>query len=392
MKIKILTISEYYLPGYRAGGPIRTIENMVKNLSDEFEFLIITKDRDLGDRKPYAGIDINQWNKLSDTKIFYASPKYFTWLYFKKILKETDYDILYLNSFFSYQATVSLLLLRLFGFIEKKAVVIAPRGEFSSGALQIKSFKKKLYITIARRSRLYNGLVWQASSKYEMQDIKNRMGHVAKNILIAPDLLAIKPQSIMGKYIEKPINRQNSTLNVIFLSRISPKKNLDFLLRALQKVRSPVVLSIYGSLEDTGYWSECQTLIEQLPVNVIVKYKGELTPEEVSTAFVEHDVFFFPTRGENFGHVIFEALASGTCTVLSDQTPWKKDKGGAVEVIPLDDTSAWSAALERWTQYSEDKLNKKRKAALQYAREYVITSPALEQNRQLFLEACATSH
>lgn len=34
----ILSFASYYLPGYKAGGPIRTLENLVENFSDEFDF------------------------------------------------------------------------------------------------------------------------------------------------------------------------------------------------------------------------------------------------------------------------------------------------------------------------------------------------------------------
>ena len=42
----ILVFLGNYLPGFKSGGPLRTIVNLVDNLSDEFEFLIITSDRD----------------------------------------------------------------------------------------------------------------------------------------------------------------------------------------------------------------------------------------------------------------------------------------------------------------------------------------------------------
>src|SRR3546814_13762415 len=43
-----------YLPGYRSGGPLQSIANLVSRLGDEFDFRIITADRDLGNTSPYA--------------------------------------------------------------------------------------------------------------------------------------------------------------------------------------------------------------------------------------------------------------------------------------------------------------------------------------------------
>ena len=43
-KPKILVLSDYYLPGYKSGGGMRTIVNMVERLRDRFDFYIITRD------------------------------------------------------------------------------------------------------------------------------------------------------------------------------------------------------------------------------------------------------------------------------------------------------------------------------------------------------------
>lgn len=363
---------------------MRTIANMVENLGDEFEFLIVTRDRDLGSLEAYFHVSIDQWNNIGKAKVFYASPTLFSLNRFKKLLNATPHDIIYLNSFFSPLFTASLLLLRRIGFIQTKAIIIAPRGEFSLGALHLKSIKKSIYIKIIKLFRLYDNLIWQASSEHEAQNIRDIMHFIAKDILIAPDLL---PATVVQENInsQRKHNKVRKIhLQLVFLSRISPMKNLDYLLRILQKVKLPINFSLYGPLEDYEYWTECEKLIQKLPSNITVHYHGEVTPEEVSKAFIENDVFFFPTRGENFGHVIFESLAVGTCVVLSDQTPWTKDKQGAIEVFSLENSDAWVEAIERWANYSDEELVTLRQAALNYAREYIITSPAVEQNRELF--------
>ena len=58
-KLKILTFIGWYLPGYRGGGPTRTLANMVDRLGDEFEFKIVTSDRDSKDTKSYPCIMVD---------------------------------------------------------------------------------------------------------------------------------------------------------------------------------------------------------------------------------------------------------------------------------------------------------------------------------------------
>jgi len=382
--MKILVLVDYYVPGHRAGGPIRTIVNMVESLGDEIDFFILTRDRDFGANQPYDDVQINKWNRIGKANIFYASPDMFSWRGFRRILATTSCDILYLNSFFSPRASCLMLLLRRFGLINIKRIVIAPRGEFSPGALQLKPKKKIIYITITKKLGLYDNLVWQASSENEEQDIRKIMGSVSKYVIVAPNLLPAAPFRAESNVIRRGYEKNNGRLRLVFLSRISAKKNLDFLLYIISKAKSPIDVSIYGPLEDAGYWRVCENLICELPANVSARYYGNVRPEDVPNIFSKHDVFFFPTRGENFGHVIFESLAVGTCVVLSDQTPWKQDSNGAVQIIPLGSADAWVAALDDWATRTDEQISASRDVATAYARDYIAMSPAVEKNCALF--------
>lgn len=66
-------------------------------------------------------------------------------------------------------------------------MVIAPRGEFSPGALGLKSLKKRVYLLVAKALGLYRGVVWQASSEHEEADILQLFGRGVP-IVVAPNL------------------------------------------------------------------------------------------------------------------------------------------------------------------------------------------------------------
>ena len=69
MKQKVMIFTGYYLPGVKGGGPIQSIKNLVNNLSDIFDFYIVTSDRDLGDTEPYSNIKVDEWNQISNTMV-----------------------------------------------------------------------------------------------------------------------------------------------------------------------------------------------------------------------------------------------------------------------------------------------------------------------------------
>ena len=385
--MRILTFADYFLPGFKAGGPIRTISNMVERMGQEHEFLIFTRDRDLGASSAYPEVQVDTWNRLGKASVFYAAPGLGRLRHLRRALRDTAHDVLYLNSFFSWQNTLLPLLLRRLGQDRGQAVVLAPRGEFSAGALGLKSAKKRLYIALAKRLGLYRRITWQASSAAEAEDIRRIMGVPAGSIVIAPNLLPFASQMVHDSASDDLPERAPGPLRIVFLSRISPMKNLDYLIKLLQRITSPVVFSIYGPAEDDGYWANCRQLLGGLPPNVTADYCGAVASAQVPAIFAQHDLFVLPTRGENFGHVIFESLHAGTPVLLSDRTPWQADAQGALEVLPLDDPEPWVRAIELRCGANPATLSGWRRAALAYARAQVGSNQALAMNRRLFESA-----
>ncbi len=382
--MRIFTFVGYYLPGYKAGGPIRTLANMVDRLGDEFEFKIVTADRDFGDTKPYPGIRIDGWNSVGKAEVFYMSPKKRSLSDFKRLLCSTEYDILYLNSFFSPHFTIKPLLLRRLGLIPDRPLIIAPRGEFSPGALGLKSLKKLVYITAARAFGLYKGAVWQASSEHEETDIRQWFGSNAR-IIIAPNLppvinAADEPKAVKGK--------TKGCLKIIFLSRISRMKNLDGALDMLKGLKGKVEFNIYGPLEDKLYWAECQRIIRGLPKNIKVKYRGSIAHDKVGAVMREHDLFLFPTLGENFGHVILEVFCAGCPILISDQTPWRDlEKKGVGWDLPLSKPEMFQEVLQKCVDMNDEEHVKWSKRAMEYGIRVTKDDGVVAQNRKLFYQA-----
>lgn len=384
---RILIFSSYYLPGFKGGGPIRTLASLVRTFGNHFEFFIITLDRDLGSNQAYNDVKVNTWQKVGNAWVYYLSPENLNMLSFRRLIIETPHDILYLNSFFSPYFSILPMVWRRFGLIPQKPVVLGPRGEFSPGALRLKSTKKNSYIRLAKALRLYDEVTWQASSSHELEDIQRifgggRSADTKPNIVVAPDLPDIKP--LPGRPVR---SKDPGTLRIVFLSRLSPKKNLDGALKLLARVNGKVLFDIYGPLEDTSYWDQCQGLIEQLPDTVQVRYQGMIAHDTVVPTMANYDLFFLPTLGENYGHVIIEALAAGCPVLISDQTAWRNlEAAGVGWDIPLDQPERFTAMLQRCVDMSSKELAGYSARARAYAERTMTDSVAVQQNRDLFLQ------
>src|SRR5690606_13980179 len=112
----VLTFVHYYLPGYKSGGPIRTIANMAARLGDEIDFRIVTCDRDATETAPYPHLaDEESWLDVGKAKVLYLPPSRRSLRNMSRIMRETPHDILYLNSFFDPVFTLRPLLARRLG-------------------------------------------------------------------------------------------------------------------------------------------------------------------------------------------------------------------------------------------------------------------------------------
>ena len=108
---KLLILTDWYLPGFKAGGPIQSCRNLVEALDKDYSIYVLTSDRDLGDSTAYPGIEVDNWTRLGNIWIFYASPKSWSMKEIKRQILFVQPDIIHLNSAFSFRFTIQPLVL-----------------------------------------------------------------------------------------------------------------------------------------------------------------------------------------------------------------------------------------------------------------------------------------
>lgn len=378
----IFVFSQGYLPGFRHGGPVRTLVNLVERLGDEFDFRIVTKDRDSGATEPYEGISGDQWQQVGKARVFYASPSVLRPGGLMRLMRATAHDVLYLNSFFSPRFTIAPLMLRRLGLVPRRPVIVAPRGEFSPAALSLKAWKKGAYGRVARTIGLYSDVIWQASSDREELDIRREYGERAM-VRIAPNLTP-PAASAVGDPSPKPRGR----LRIIFLSRIVPMKNLLGALTVLDRIRGDVTLDVYGPREDERYWAECEAAIRKLPPNVHVCVHGAVEHEHVDGLLRRYDLLLLPTLGENYGHVIVEAFRAGCPVLISDRTPWRglADRGVGWD-LPLEEPDRFREALQTCVDMDPEAYAAFRERVRRFGARISTDEEAVALNRSLFAYA-----
>lgn len=375
---KILICIDWFEPAYKAGGPIRSIKNMVELLKNTFDFYILTSDRDTGDDKPFENTPLGKWIRKEGYLIYYLSKEKQDLSTISAILGSENFHSYYFNSLFSIKFTLLPLLALKTKKLDPKAI-LAPRGMLGKGALEIKSGKKKFFLKLSRLLGLFKNISWHASTELEKEEIIAQFGNAAK-VNIAQNV-SQKQQTIA------PLRKENK-VKFIFLGRISPKKNLlgaISFFENLQFDQHEVLFHIYGPIEDKEYWKTCSKKMDGLKGNVEITYMGSLNRNEVFHTLSDYHFMLFPSKNENFGHTIAEAFLSGLPVIISDQTPWKNLMGEkAGWDLSLHEPKSFVETIQSAVRMNDSQYQEWRKSAREYAEKKLFSKEIIEANKKLF--------
>jgi glycosyltransferase involved in cell wall biosynthesis len=330
-----------YSPAYMRGGPIRSIEGLVETLGDEWDFRIVTSAYDSNPDQQLVGVEANRWTNRGGAIVWYSRSYNPGFLEFRRLLAAVKPDLIYLNSLFDTRFSLKPLLLARVSF-RGVPILLAPRGELSPGALSLKTAKKKLFLRAFKWSGMSRQVIWHASSPMEEEDISREFGRdwfknswlkgrLAREVLevrTAPDLRApissslAANRNVAGSSERAADFQDGGALQVVFLSRIVPKKNLLGLIESLRLLEEPVHLTVAGPVEDEKYWLRCLSAAGSWDNGSVLSYVGPIDPNDVLAFLASGDLFVLPTLGENYGHVILEAILAGTPVIVGRDTPW----------------------------------------------------------------------
>jgi len=368
----VLTLIGACWPGSDSSGPNLSFRGLAEALTGEFEFLQVSRDRPFGASEALA--ESGRWLDRGYAKARYCAPSRLGAVGLQRLLRETPHDVLVLNGFYDQDFTLPALLLRRLGRVPRKPTILSPRGEFASGAMGLKSGRKAAWRLFARRAGVLSNVWLHATSEAERTDIE-RGYPWAQGCLIAPNVRALvaAPKHQLGT---------DGTTRIVFIGRISRVKNLDYALAVLARVKARATFDIYGPRQDAAYWKECKKLVAALPAHVTVTWRGEIGNSAVPGALASADLFFLPTRSENFGHAVFEALSCGVPTLISDTTPWRGlTERSAGWDLPLADPAGFARRIDEFASLDEGRRASLRTGARRAAERWIESSDAVGRSR-----------
>ena len=289
-----------------SGGPTSCTYNLIKGLRDEgIEADILTlMPRDDSDKIIADDSFIKALPNDARTPLVYSSN-------FRRYLSShIGYDLYHANGLWTCPTHFTAEIAKK----QNKPCVIAPHGMLYPQALQVSAWKKKIVSTVFQRKDLETASCLQATCMAELEHIRafglNNPVAVIPNGLVIDDSLEIHKTS-------------NSVRRFAFVGRLNRIKNVDLLLSAWSKLGDKTrncELLIIGD-GDTAYKKELEEFATANKLNN-VRFLGFIMGKDLQKLVHSIDFQILPSKSENFGMVVPEALIQGIPVIASKGTPW----------------------------------------------------------------------
>jgi glycosyltransferase involved in cell wall biosynthesis len=375
---EILVFIDWFYPGFKAGGPIRSCLNLVMHLQHDYQFYIVTRNTDYCDVEPYRGIKANAWQAGPGTsKVMYLDEAHQNAATFSALITERKWDAVYLNSFFS--PSFTLLPLRLLKKNYSGKVIVAPRGMLAPDALALKRNKKLAFLYFSRLAGWYKNVLFQATSEHEKAHVQQ--WYPSNVVHYAP---ALPPYHENKEPILK--TKEKGVLNILTVARVAPEKNVLEACRLVGLMGGVVNFTLVGPVYDEVYWAQCKAITATYGNHIYFDYRGAMSNEDIIALMQSQHVTLLPTLGENFGHTILESFLNAMPVVISDRTPWKnleKNQGGYA--LPLQEPQKFIDALTSYQMMDAAEFLQASHGAFAFALRYLKSSEAIALNKALFV-------
>jgi glycosyltransferase involved in cell wall biosynthesis len=226
-------------------------------------------------------------------------------------------DFIALHSLYSFPVLAGFLLARSYG----RPYGLWPHGVLAPFQRRISATRKQAYgLAVGRRILEHASVLFYSSSAEQNEAAELGLKNPSVVLPHGFDVLEYSSLPPRGLFRDKYLQGREGPL-IVFLSRLNTKKGLDVLVHAFRKVLDEMpsaLLAIVGAGDPPSFADQVKQWVKNAGVESRVVMPGLLIGAEKLKAFADADVFVLPSRTENFGFAIFEAMASRIAVVVSE--------------------------------------------------------------------------
>ncbi|MEA5599026.1 hormogonium polysaccharide biosynthesis glycosyltransferase HpsP [Rivularia sp. UHCC 0363] len=230
-----------------------------------------------------------------------------------------EYDLAHIHALFSPLSSTAAAVCR----AKKLPYILRPLGTLDPADLRKKKQLKQLYAAILERPNIAKAAAIHFTSEQEAK-VSHRFGAITKDLVIP---LGVKEREKKCRdvkmFVSNKFDIPDDVPLVLFMSRIDPKKGLNLLIPALEKILSQGLdfhFVLAGTNpQDPGYEQKIKSQIQASSLNKHTTVTGFVTGELKYALLEAADLFVLPSYYENFGIAVAEAMVAGIPVVISDQ-------------------------------------------------------------------------
>ena len=343
-------------PSNHALGPAVTIDSFIAAMGGIVDIELITLNMDYSARRRHFDNPVETANR-GGYRATYLTPGLPALRYLFRRLRRRDCIVL-VNCLYDYRLAIPALLFSL--LYPPQLLVHLPHGIFMDIIQSQRRARKYVLNRFLATGFVSRRLMHVVSSDKEREDANRVLGREIHTIVIPHFTL---PASDASR--DRARKRANS-LRIVLVGRIAEQKNIVYALERIAEAGVACTLDVFGEIADPEYMRRCSQAMESGGLISRVKFCGRRDQAELLRDLGAYDLMFLPTKGENFGHAIIEAMSAGLPVLISDLTPWSDVAGyGAGWAVPLTEPQEFSAKIRSAYEAGED-WSSKRENAVRY--------------------------
>ena len=331
------------------GGPAKSVPYLCKYLND------------LGIETEILSIKYHENERNSIVEKYGLSWKSFKYDFIKKLrysknlkqyleneVKKRDDIILHTHNLWNYIPYVASQISSKYNI----PLVVAIRGSLYPWSLSQGKLQKQIAWRLFQEKMLQKSMIIHTTEKNELLAVKE-LGINTHTEIIPNGVEFSEFDNMRDKQTSKKIlNLKQNKKYIFFISRLHPKKGLEFLINAWVKLATIYKdwdLLIVGPEYDKEYIENIKDVIKKENLEDRVVFTDMLEGEKRVAAFGASDLFVLPSHTENFGIAIAEAMVAQLPVVTTKGTPWQEIE---------ENDAGW------WVELTQENINKVLEEAL----------------------------